>query len=931
LFALRRTTIVPALNVAGTTMSRIAPHFIRTRHDGEFRVNSATGKKQEYTSVAMHDINDFIVVFSGEGPGDNKGVFVRQFAGNEQPVVSVPGAESINEGNAIVFSSANSNLISFADADGDEFPFRLTIQVAAGSVSLDTSLLTVHDSSPANLVVEGTMDQLNSALDGLQYQSINNGPGAVSLNIAVDDQGHGVGNAETGNGAVGINIASINDPPVAVADTFTVTSHAAKVNSFTPISYWRLGETEGNVAIDEVGTKNGVYENSPNKGVPGITQHGDKAVEFDPEDRIRIDHDSAYLIDQGSIQLWFKTNDIGQTAGLFAKDAFNNGNGGHVRIYLEGDEVKVGLQGQTGSNTVTSGTLNSNQWYHVVFKFGPQGMKLYVNAEESGTDSYTGGLGTSSGGSGNTNPIYIGADNFRTAPTLHFDGIIDEVALFESQLNPTQIDQLYSTGRQVYVTTEDVVGVSYGVGQSVAINDFDPEGDPFVVELLSGAANGTVTLGPSGEFIYSPDENYHGVDSFTYRLVEQANPANTSGPATVQITVLPIDDPVQIAPIFTQMAEQGGEVVFSTANDNAVELSDVDGLGVLYTVNLKAGSGTFASSSGAVTISGDTATVVGTLPFAEAALEGIVFIADPANVNDVMIDIVVSPNNLPAGINPVESKLTVLVDITPGANNGGGGNTGNEGGGETGGGGQEQGAGGEESGGDEGGDDSGNEMTENEPPPEDPGDGQGETGGSGPPVDGGGTVEATQPVTGPAPITPIDDSVSITPTEELAFTLPVQQSKSGSNRSDGDLSQRDRSRGSEVAPLTVDLNVPELNIESAGPTTYDTSEYNFMTKEGEYWDELDSIQDLVDKDLSVQDFYAESALSVSTGLSIGYVLWVLRGSYLLTSLLTQMPAWRLVDPLPIFDSFDKGEMGFNDGEEEDDETLESMMERSNEL
>jgi hypothetical protein len=171
-----------------------------------------------------------------------------------------------------------------------------------------------------NLVVEGTMDQLNAALDGLQYQAVFDGPSSVSLNIAVDDQGHGVGGDLTGNAAVGISVAGINDPPVAVADTYTLTSHESKLNSLSPISYWRLDETSGSSAVDEVGTQNGAYINGPNRGVAGIVPLGNKAVNLEPNDHVRVDHDDAYLIDQGAIQLWFKadTNNATQDAGLLS-------------------------------------------------------------------------------------------------------------------------------------------------------------------------------------------------------------------------------------------------------------------------------------------------------------------------------------------------------------------------------------------------------------------------------------------------------------------------------------------------------------------------------------------------------------------------------------------------------------------------------------
>ncbi|MEM7256433.1 MAG: cadherin-like domain-containing protein [Pseudomonadota bacterium] len=59
-------------------------------------------------------------------------------------------------------------------------------------------------------------------------------------------------------------------------------------------------------------------------------------------------------------------------------------------------------------------------------------------------------------------------------------------------------------------------------------------------------------------------------------------------------------------------------------------------------------------------------------------------------------------------------------------------------------------------------------------------------------------------------------------------------------------------------------------------------------------------------------------ITLTTGLSIGYVLWLIRGGLLLTSVLTSMPAWRLIDPIPVLEDQARA-----DGET-DDETLESI-------
>ena len=42
---------------------------------------------------------------------------------------------------------------------------------------------------------------------------------------------------------------------------------------------------------------------------------------------------------------------------------------------------------------------------------------------------------------------------------------------------------------------------------------------------------------------------------------------------------------------------------------------------------------------------------------------------------------------------------------------------------------------------------------------------------------------------------------------------------------------------------------------------------------------------------------------VSTGLSVGYAIWLIRGGSLLAAFFSSVPAWQTFDPLPILDSF----------------------------
>ena len=66
-----------------------------------------------------------------------------------------------------------------------------------------------------------------------------------------------------------------------------------------------------------------------------------------------------------------------------------------------------------------------------------------------------------------------------------------------------------------------------------------------------------------------------------------------------------------------------------------------------------------------------------------------------------------------------------------------------------------------------------------------------------------------------------------------------------------------------------------------------------------------------------------TSTTVTSSLSVGYILWLLRGGTLLASMMASLPAWRAIDPLPILD-------GLSGDDENDTETLESMVESDEE-
>ncbi|WP_338016066.1 Ig-like domain-containing protein [Meridianimarinicoccus roseus] len=90
-------------------------------------------------------------------------------------------------------------------------------------------------------------------------------------------------------------------------------------------------------------------------------------------------------------------------------------------------------------------------------------------------------------------------------------------------------------GDDSFTTDEDVALI----GASVTGNDTDADGDTLNYSLVTGAANGTLTLNGSGTFDYTPNADFNGTDTFTYEVDDGTGLTDT---AEVSITVNAIND-----------------------------------------------------------------------------------------------------------------------------------------------------------------------------------------------------------------------------------------------------------------------------------------------------------------------------------------------------------------------------------------------------
>jgi hypothetical protein len=104
-----------------------------------------------------------------------------------------------------------------------------------------------------------------------------------------------------------------------------------------------------------------------------------------------------------------------------------------------------------------------------------------------------------------------------------------------------------------------------------------------------------------------------------------------------------------------------------------------------------------------------------------------------------------------------------------------------------------------------------------------------------------------------------------------------------------------------------------------------SSDVDFWLGSQGFVDGIDHLQDEVLEEAELQKLVVGSGFAVTSGLSVGYVLWIARSGVLLSTVLSSMPAWRFVDPFPVLASVSRDK---EDKNEEDAESLQSIASNS---
>jgi hypothetical protein len=198
-----------------------------------------------------------------------------------------------------------------------------------------------------------------------------------------------------------------------------------------------------------------------------------------------------------------------------------------------------------------------------------------LSAPSGGLSDLGGGVYSASGNADTLNDVierlvFTPAPNFNGQAVLSFalnDGSFPAasgtITLVGTPVNdaPVATDDSYGTNEDTPLSV---------LAPGVLANDNDIDGNTLTAVKVSDPANGTVVLNDDGSFTYTPNANFNGSDSFTYKANDGTTDSNV---ATVTITVAPVNDPPTIS-FVGGVSCAAGNIAQATVK---VVVNDVDG------------------------------------------------------------------------------------------------------------------------------------------------------------------------------------------------------------------------------------------------------------------------------------------------------------------------------------------------------------------
>ncbi|MFN3352451.1 MAG: beta strand repeat-containing protein, partial [Brevundimonas sp.] len=458
------------------------------------------------------------------------------------PPTATADTGAATEGGAAVTGSVATN---DADADSDPLTYSLNAPVAGLTLNADGTW---------------SFDPTNAAYNGLKAGQTQQ----VVANYTVSD-----GQGGTATSTLTITVTGTNDVPTATARTGTATEGGAAA-------------TGALAATDPDGDPLSYSLNAP---VAGLTLNADGTWSFDPTH-------AAY-----------NGLKAGETRQVVADYTVSDGNGGTATSTLtitvtgtnDAPVAVADVNSATEGGAVVTGSVAAND-------SDPDGDPLTYSLSAP-----VAGLTLNADGTWSFDPASAAYNGLKAGQTQQ---VVADYTVSDGQggtasstltITVTGTNDVPTATADSYTTAEDTALVIPAAG--VLTNDADPDGDPLSATLVSGPANGVLILNADGSFTYTPDADYNGSDSFTYKVDDGTVDGDT---VTVSLTVTAVNDaPTILAPAGLAATEDAAQAI------TGVTVADLDAGSAPLTVTLSVPSGALsATSGGGVTVGGTASSLV---------------------------------------------------------------------------------------------------------------------------------------------------------------------------------------------------------------------------------------------------------------------------------------------------------------------------------
>lgn len=247
---------------------------------------------------------------------------------------------------------------------------------------------------------------------------------------------------------------------------------SAYVEDLTPVSHWTCDEVSGTRSDSNTVTANDLTDINTVLYSAGKLEN---ACDFEDANAEKLSGTNEYDNTAGSISFWFKIENL-KTSGyspIFLSNNLNTSSNG-VSVRYNYTDAKTYVSIGTGAEYITGVTaLTAGTWYHMVVVWDTSNGYVYLNgADDTNTTSapFTVGNGDSN--------FYIGTGAYYS--TRYYDGLIDEVSIFDYALTSGNVTTLYNSGTPLAYSSGES-----GTSTATTSTSVDPIGNIDIVFMLA--------------------------------------------------------------------------------------------------------------------------------------------------------------------------------------------------------------------------------------------------------------------------------------------------------------------------------------------------------------------------------------------------------------------------------------------------------------